>query len=149
MIYSIRASIRERVAPEHRLSCSSRLWRALLHELARRGGGHRESGAFLLGKRLGGRRVVRSFICYDDLDPHCLDSGIVVFDGAGYGPLWQHCRKTRQEVVADVHTHGGSARQSSADRDHPMIAIPGHVALIVPRFAHPPTSAGHLGLYEY
>jgi proteasome lid subunit RPN8/RPN11 len=149
MIYSIRASIRERVAPNHRLSCSSRLWRALLHELARRGGGHRESGAFLLGKRLGGRRVIDGFICYDDLDPHCLDSGIVVFDGAGYGPLWQHCRKARLEVVADVHTHGGLALQSAADRDHPMIATPGHVALIVPGFAQRLVGARELGVYEY
>jgi proteasome lid subunit RPN8/RPN11 len=149
MIYFIRASIRERVAPDHRLSCPSRLWRTLLHELARRGGGHRESGAFLLGKRIGGRRVVRGFICYDDLDPHCLDSGIVMFDGAGYGPLWQHCRKARLEVVADVHTHGGPARQSRADRDHPMIATPGHIALIVPEYAQHLVSARELGVYEY
>jgi proteasome lid subunit RPN8/RPN11 len=149
MIYSIRASIRERVAPDYRLSCSSRLWRTLLHELAWRGGGHRESGAFLLGKRLGGRRVIRAFICYDDLDPHCLGSGIVVFDGAGYGPLWQQCRKAQLEVVADVHTHGGPALQSAADRDHPMIATPGHVALIVPGFAQRLVGARELGVYEY
>jgi proteasome lid subunit RPN8/RPN11 len=149
MIYSIRASIREHVAPDHRLSCSSRLWRALLHELARRGGGHRESGAFLLGKRLGDRSAARSFICYDDLDPHCLDNGIVVFDGNGYGPLWQHCRKAQLEVVADVHTHGGPARQSGADRDHPMIATPGHIALIVPGFAQRLVGARELGVYEY
>ncbi len=149
MIYSIRASIRERVAPDHRLSCSSSVWRALLHELARRGRGHRESGAFLLGKRVGNRRTVRSFICYDDLDLHCLDTGIVVFDGAGYGPLWQHCRKAQMEVVADVHTHGGLARQSSADRDHPMIAMPGHIALIVPEFALRLVGTRELGVYEY
>jgi proteasome lid subunit RPN8/RPN11 len=149
MTYSIRAIIRERVAPDHRLSCSSRLWRKLLRELARRGEGRRESGAFLLGRRLGERRVINEVICYDDLDPHCLDSGIVVFDGAGYGPLWQHCRKTRQEVVADVHTHGGPARQSSADRDYPMIATPGHVALIVPGCAQRAVGACDLGVYEY
>lgn len=149
MIYSIRASIRERAAPDHRLCCSSKLWRTLLHELARRGGGHRESGAFLLGKRLDGRRVIRSFICYDDLDSHCLDRGIVVFDGAGYGPLWQYCRKAQLEVVADVHTHRGPARQSAADRDHPMIATPGHVALIVPGFAQRSVGARELGVYEY
>jgi proteasome lid subunit RPN8/RPN11 len=149
MTYSIRAIILERVAPDHRLSCSSRLWRTLLHELARRGGGHRESGAFLLGRHHQGWRMIRGFICYDDLDPHCLDSGIVVFDGAGYGPLWQHCRKTRLEVVADVHTHGGLGQQSAADRDHPMIALPGHVALIVPGFAQRPVGVDELGVYEY
>ncbi|HEY7415867.1 MAG TPA: hypothetical protein VH593_11790, partial [Ktedonobacteraceae bacterium] len=121
----------------------------LLRELARRGRGLRESGAFLLGKCQGERRVITSFICYDDLDPHCLDSGVVVFDGAGYGPLWQHCRNNQLEVVADVHTHGGSARQSSDDRDHPMIATPGHVALIVPGFAQHLVGASDVGLYEY
>jgi len=149
MIYSIRAIIREHLARDHRLSCYSRLWRTLLRELARRGGEHRESGAFLLGRCHEGRRMIHGFICYDDLDPHCLESGIVVFDGAGYGPLWQHCRKTRLEVVADVHTHGGPARQSADDRDHPMIATPGHVALIVPGFARRPVGAGELGVYEY
>ena len=40
-------------------------------------------------------------------------------------------------MLADLHTHGGPgpARQSSLDRDNPMIAQPGHVALIVPNFA--------------
>jgi proteasome lid subunit RPN8/RPN11 len=137
------------VAPDHRLSSPSKLWRALLRELAQRGEGQQESGAFLLGRRLGERRMIKEFICYDDLDPHCLDRGIVVFDGAGYGPLWQHCRKVHLEVVADVHTHGGPAQQSSADRDHPMIATPGHVALIVPGFAQRLVKAGDLGVYEY
>lgn len=125
MSFSLRATIRGLVAPEHRLSCSSTLWRAGLAELCRRGEDHHESGAFLLGQRHGQRRAVRCFVYYDDLDPCCLDSGIVVFDGAGYGPLWQLCRETGLEVVADVHTHGGVARQSGADRDHPWSPPPG------------------------
>ena len=149
MTFSIRATIRECVVPEHRLSCSSRLWRNLLYELARRGGGSRESGAFLLGRHIGKRRVINKFVCYDDLDLHSLDSGIVVFDGAGYGPLWQQCRQMKMEVVADVHTHGGAARQSVDDRNNPMIATVGHIALIVPRFAQRPVRASELGVYEY
>lgn len=149
MIYSLRTIIRACVAPDHRLSCSSTLWYRLLGELLQRGEGHRESGAFLLGARQGERRVVHEFVCYDDLDPHCLDSGIVIFDGSGYGPLWQHCRKTRLEVVADVHTHGGLAKQSAADRNHPMIASPGHIALIVPSLARHPVDLGDVGVYEY
>jgi len=81
MIYSIRATIRGLVAPNHRLSCSSKLWRQGLTELKQRGGGKRESGAFLLGKRNGEQRAITGFTFYDDLDPHCLDTGIVVFDG--------------------------------------------------------------------
>lgn len=140
-------------APEHSLSCSARLWRQGLAELRRRGRGERESGAFLLGHRtvVGGRerRRVARLAYYDDLDPHCLDTGIVVFDGAGYGPLWAICRETGLIVVADVHTHPGIARQSDADRRHPMIAKAGHIAVIVPDYAQGEEHGERLGVYEY
>jgi proteasome lid subunit RPN8/RPN11 len=157
MSFSIPATIRALatlvLAPDYRLACSAALWSSGMAELGRRGGGRRESGAFLLGERAvhGGveRRRVRRFVYYDDLDPTCLDRGIVVFDGAGFGPLWALCRETGLEVVADVHTHPGIARQSEADRRHPMIATPGHMALIVPDFAARVPSTLELGLYEY
>src|SRR5512140_623886 len=100
MSFSIRATIRGLEAPEHRLSCPAKLWAAGLKELRRRGGGRRESGAFLLGTEERGSRRVHRFVYYDDLDPRCLDRGIVVFDGSGYGPLWQMCRETELSVVA-------------------------------------------------
>jgi proteasome lid subunit RPN8/RPN11 len=149
MTFSIRATIRAFAAPEHRLSCRRSLWKAGISELARRGRGETESGAFLLGRERGGGREVRRFAYYDDLDPHCLDTGIVIFDGAGYGPLWQLCRETGLIVVADVHTHPCLAHQSPADRDHPMIATRGHIAIIIPNFAQRTPSAGELGIYEY
>lgn len=149
MSFSLRATIRALVAPEHRLSCSRELWRDLLRELARRGDGRRESGAFLLGEQREGRRRIVRFVPYDDLDPRCLDSGVVVFDGAGYGPLWTLCRDSGLEVVADIHTHPGAPWQSGADRVHPMVALPGHVALIVPNFAQRVVPPAELGVYEY
>lgn len=149
MTFSIRKIIRGLAAPEHRLSCSSKLWRVGLTELRRRTEGRHESGAFLLGKCDGDRRTVRRFVYYDDLDPHSLDTGIVVFDGAGYGPLWQLCRESGLTVVADAHTHPGREGQSCSDRDNPMIARPGHIALIVPQFAERVFGAGELGIYEY
>lgn len=149
MSFSLRATIRARVAPEHRLSCSRRLWHALLRELARRGDGHHESGAFLLGERREDRQRIIRFVPYDDLDPRCLDSGVVVFDGAGYGPLWELCRSTGLEVVADIHTHPGDPWQSGSDRVHPMVALPGHLALIVPNLARRIVPPAQLGIYEY
>lgn len=149
MNFSIRATIRGFVAPNHRLSCSSALWRGLLLELDRRGGGRSESGAFLLGRASEKRRRIESVAYYDDLDPEALRTGIVVFDGRGYGPLWTLCRETGRTVVADVHTHGGVARQSSLDRDNPMIATSGHVAIIVPAFAQGHIRLSDLGIYEY
>lgn len=141
------------LAPEHRLVCPRALWHGAIVELDRRGEGRRESGAFLLGERrmCGGveRRRVHQFVFFDDLDPQCLDTGIIVFDGVGFGPLWQICRETGLEVVADVHTHPGLAVQSDADRRHPMIANAGHFALIVPSFAARVPQSAELGLYEY
>jgi proteasome lid subunit RPN8/RPN11 len=152
MTISIRATIRALAASEHRFSCATRVWHNGVTELRRRGGGQRESGAFLLGRKRGTRgtrRAAERFVFYDDLDPTCLDSGIVIFDGAGYGPLWRICRESGMTVVADVHTHPGPARQSPDDRDNPMIATPGHVAIILPYFAAPPLRMEDLGVYEY
>lgn len=89
------------------------------------------------------------FVFYDDLARGCLDAGIVVFDGAGYGPLWRMCRETGTKVVADVHTHPGAARQSPTDKANPMIAQRGHVALIVPDFARRRVHPSQMGVYEY
>ena len=149
MTFSIRATIRALAAPEHRLSCSTSLWRAGLAELARRGRGVHESGAFLLGRLRGERRLIEQFVYYDALEPHCLETGIVVFDGAGFGPLWALCRETGLRVVADVHTHGCGARQSRLDRENPMVALAGHVALIVPDFARRVGGPAELGIYQY
>jgi len=149
MSFSIRATIRAFVAPDHRLACSVRVWRQLLSELRRRGRGQSESGAFLLGDVTGDRRRISRVVYYDDLDPHSLDTGIVVFDGRGYGPLWTICRESELTVVADVHTHGGVAYQSASDRCNPMIATAGHVAIIVPSFAQDNCQFSDLGIYEY
>ena len=150
MTFSIRATIRALAAPRHRLSCPSKVWHRGIAEVARRGEGRHESGAFLLGQRNGLRGRVVQFAYYDDFDPSCLDSGIVVFDGTGFGPLWELCRKAGLSVLADLHTHAGygPARQSSLDRDNPMIARPGHVALIVPKFAVD-FRLQDMGVYEY
>jgi hypothetical protein len=43
----------------------------------------------------------------------------------------------------------GMPRQSDADRRHPMIAVAGHIALIVPNFANRAVTAIDLGIYEY
>lgn len=148
MSYSIRATTPGDVVRPS-LTCSSVVWAAGMNELCRRGVGMRESGAFLVGQRNADVRRIEGFVFYDDLDPGCLASGIIVFDGAGYGPLWELCRARRCEVVADVHTHEGRARQSEIDSRNPMVAQAGHVALIVPSFAQHATGPRHLGIYEY
>ncbi len=127
------------------------VWIRLVFDLRRRGAGRRESGAFLLGVRGRSRDTVKAFASYDDLDPHALDSGIVVMDGSAYAALWKQCRERCLDVLADVHTHAGPGpRQSEADRTNPMISEPGHVALILPRFAGTWGWKFHdVAIYEY
>lgn len=150
MNFSIRETIYRLLAPRHELSCSWWLWRRLLAGLRERGQhGRRESGAFLLGRRRHGRARVLAFVLYDDLDPGCLDTGIVRFDGRYFGALWGLCEARGLTVVADVHTHPAGSQQSDSDRAHPMVALAGHLALIVPRFAAPPVRRDGLGIYRY
>jgi hypothetical protein len=150
MNFSIVAITRRLLAPRHELSCSWWVWRRLLTGLCERGRGIRESGAFLLGyKDAHERRRIVDFLLYDDLDPHALDTGIVRLDGRYFGRLWDLCKARDFTVVADVHTHPGSADQSGSDRLHPIIARSGHLALIIPHFANPPIPRHVLGIYRY
>ena len=112
-------------------------WFSLVGDLRRRGRGRRESGAFLVGRGDGRDRRVVDYVCYDDLDPHVLDQGIVVFHGAGFSKLWSLCAKRKLQVLADIHTHPGrDVRQSSIDQNYAMIPVTGHVAMIAPRFGN-------------
>ena len=122
-------------------------WRRLYRELRRRSAGYRESGAFLLGR---GSKVT-AFICYDDLDPAALDSGIVRIKGEAFVLLWKYCARHQLKVIGDVHTHPtGCTAQSHSDRANPVVAQAGHIAVILPSFASRkrPTLRG-AGVYEY
>jgi proteasome lid subunit RPN8/RPN11 len=149
MSFSIKATIRAFLAPEHRITCNARRWRQIIRELERRGRHRHESGAFLLGRDTNGTREVMDAIYYDDLDADAYSSGVCILHGDAFAKLWAECRKRKLTVVADVHTHGGAAYQSSSDKANPMVARSGHIAIIVPDFAAWPIAAGRLGLYEY
>jgi proteasome lid subunit RPN8/RPN11 len=124
------------------------LWLKALAVLRERGGGHRESGGFLLGRRVDGVKTIESFLPYDDVDPLAL-RGAILFDGSKMDVVWDLCRLKGLEVVADVHTHPGDVGQSQTDRDNPMIPEVGHVAIIVPNFADRTYLPGEIGIYEY
>lgn len=133
---------------------SQRRYKRLMAELARRGGGHRESGAFLLAarrpKQLLGSVEVVDVAYYDDLDPGSLTGGITMHD-VGFTALNRYCRDKALMVVGDVHTHPSSiVRQSHIDASNPMIAFAGHVAIIAPNYAQrkpkPPALGVHLFL---
>ena len=89
------------------------------------------------------------YILYDDLDPHCLDTGIVRFDGRYFSELWAYCGLHDVKVMADIHVHPGAATQSGSDRANPMISLKGHIAFILPNYAARPYSRRALGIYQY
>lgn len=149
MTFSIKATIRAFVAPDHRVSCPWRLWDVVTHELDRRGERVHEAGAFLLGHANGERREVTDVVFYDDLDPQAYSTGVCVLHAPVFAKLWSLCRDRKLTVVADVHTHGGRAIQSEADRTNPMVARAGHVGLILPDFAVAPIRWDTVGIYEY
>lgn len=137
-----------RSAPRPLIELSRRQWRTLIKELRRRGERRRESGAFLLGRRDGDRRVVH-IEYFDDLDPGCL-RGHIHIDGRAFSKLWDLCESEDLSVLADVHTHPGrSVGQSSIDRENPMISCPGHVALIVPHLAARRVRPRDVGVHEF
>lgn len=149
MNFSIARTMRHLLAPRHELSCSWFVWRKLVKGLRLRGkNSSRESGAFLLGHKTDTRARIVDFVLYDDLDPHCLDTGIVRFDGRYFSDLWAICKARGLTVVADVHVHPGGEQQSKSDRCYPMISRPGHLALIIPKFATSGKSSS-VGVYRY
>jgi proteasome lid subunit RPN8/RPN11 len=125
------------------------LWVGLLEHLRRRGGGIRESGAFLLGNMVGARRGVSDFIPYEHLQDDALNEDFVALRADSFSKLWAECDRRRMSVVADVHTHRFGPQQSMSDRVNPMMALAGHVALIVPRFAQGLVNVEDLGAHVY
>lgn len=121
----------------------------LVRELARRGGGKRESGAFLLARKGDKRRRVNDLIYLDDLDPDCLQGGISM-RGSAYTHLWALCRGRGLVVVADVHTHPTDhVTQSGIDKRNPLVSNRGHLALIVPNFAQGNITPEQIGVHQY
>lgn len=131
------------------LTITAEMWRKLLVELEVRGNGRRESGAFLLAAASPRSAVVSDIVYFDDLDPDCLVGAIHIHQRA-FSKLWEMCAARELRVIGDIHTHPGSGvGQSSVDRDHPMIAMRGHVGVIAPNFAQGVITPKDVGVHLY
>ncbi len=84
----------------------------MISELARRGQGRRESGAFLLADRDGPPTTVTRVVYLDDLDPNCLTGGIS-FDGLAYSKLWDICDAEKRRATSTPIRPPASARVRS------------------------------------
>jgi hypothetical protein len=137
------------VQPDPCLRLARSLWTELTCELHRRTEGCHESGAFLLGRKAEDGRRVTSLVYYDVLDPNAYETGVCILHADAFGCLWDRCADLGLTVVADAHVHGRGAGQSRSDRENPMIARPGHMALILPLMARTPVRRWAVGVYEY
>ena len=135
--------------PEACLRLSHTLWAQLTGGLHRRTEGRHESGAFLLGRRRRTEREATAVVYYEELDPGAYNTGVCVLHAEAFGQLWDRCSALALSVVADAHVHSLRAVQSRFDKENPMIARPGHLALIFPLMARPPIQRRSVGVYEY
>ena len=135
--------------PAPMLEIPVQLWTQLIEHLRVQGAGIRESGAFLLGHKTETGRVVTHYLPYEQLQSDALHDDYVSLTAASFAKLWDLCRAEKLSVVADVHTHRLGAGQSRSDRANPMVALSGHIAFIVPRFAQERVQLQDLGMYIY
>jgi proteasome lid subunit RPN8/RPN11 len=118
-------------------------------ELARRGDGSREAGAFLLGKLDGDRRSVTRVMFFDALGASTRGGGISI-NGLAFSKLWDLCERENLRVLGDVHSHPHYwVDQSSIDAANPMVARAGHVGVIVPNFAIGTIRPRDVGVHVY
>lgn len=133
----------------HLLEVRQQLWTRLIEHLRCQGAGVREAGAFLLGHKTDTARIVSDFLPYEQLQADALHDDYVSLSAASFATLWDLCRKNSLTVVADIHTHRFGAGQSPSDRANPMVALPGHVAFIVPHFAQRDAPLHEVGMCVY
>jgi proteasome lid subunit RPN8/RPN11 len=118
-------------------------------ELARRGEGRNEAGAFLLGDRAGDRRTVTRVVFLDTLGASSRGGGISI-DGLAFSKLWDLCEQRNLRILGDVHSHPHDwVDQSAIDAANPMVARAGHVAVIVPNFATGRIRPRDVGLHVF
>lgn len=139
----------EAAAPPEPLLLKAAFWGWLVASLRARSLGIRDSGAFLLGRRDGDSRHARRALFFDDLAPDSYGPDGIRLSARNFATLWAVCREERLSVVADIHVHCGPPRQSAADRTNPMIAQPGHVAIILPFLARRTIEPELVGLFRY
>lgn len=131
------------------LEAPAQIWACLVEHLRLQGAGVRESGAFLLGGKTDAGRTVMGFVPYEQLQADALNEDFVQLTAASFARLWDLCRREGLSVVADMHTHRFGAGQSRSDCENPMVALAGHIAFIVPRFALGHVRLRDLGMYVY
>jgi hypothetical protein len=131
------------------LDLSARLWSGLIYHLRNASAGIQESGAFIVGSIVAGERRGMDFIPYEMLERGALNEDFVQLSSEAFSKLWAMCDNRGVEIVGDIHSHRFGVQQSRSDRTNPMLALPGHVAIIVPEFAQRQVALEDVGVYVY
>jgi proteasome lid subunit RPN8/RPN11 len=93
--------------------------------------------------------VVRRVVYFDDLDPASLNGGVSL-NSAAFAKLWRLASSQELHVIADVHTHPANfVHQSAIDLANPMVAMAGHVAIVVPHLAARRLEPSDCGVHVY
>lgn len=123
------------------------MWLSLIIGLRKRAQGTRESGGFLL--TYPNSSVINEIAFYDQFDKKVSETGIIQFKGAV--KLYKYLALNKKIIAMDIHTHPTKdTRQSISDKKHPMVRIPGHIAMIAPKFASDYTMMPKdCSIYEY
>ena len=66
---------------------------------------------------------------------HTARAGWYEVDGAWLTKVWIELANEKRAIRVQIHTHGGSAFHSLTDDEFPIVATPGFLSLVVPRFA--------------
>jgi proteasome lid subunit RPN8/RPN11 len=126
------------------------LYAKLMADVARSGRGVKEAGAFLLGSIAPDRRKATAYIMYDSVAPESSRKHVyVAFTSQEMARAWEICYASGLQVVADIHSHPQGPQQSISDRAHPIVSLPGHVALIAPFFAMRNPQPADLGVHVF
>ncbi|WP_161989019.1 Mov34/MPN/PAD-1 family protein [Sphingomonas glacialis] len=66
---------------------------------------------------------------------HSASAGGFQLDGAWLTHFWTELGEAGEGVRVQVHTHPGAAYHSATDDAFPILAVPGFLSLVIPRFA--------------
>lgn len=98
------------------------------------GGGRRECQALWVGPWSDPERVTRVVHL-----KHSASAVGFTLEDSWLTSFWKSLADAGEGVRVQVHTHPGAAYHSATDDAFPILAVPGFLSLVIPRFALGPT----------
>lgn len=77
-------------------------------------------------------RTVQKVVYFDDVDPNAYHDRAITFDTTRLGVVYDICESEGLSIVGDIHVHPAEAFLSPIDAANPVVAVAGHVGIILP-----------------